>query len=81
MGLEYSEVPLYRQLAAILRKRIENGELPPGRPIPSKRALRQEHGVSGQTVDKAVRILKDEGLVRTVPGLGLFVTRPEDRPR
>jgi GntR family transcriptional regulator len=81
VSLEYSEVPLYRQLAGLLREQIESGELPPGRPIPSKRALRQEHGVSAQTVDKATALLKAEGLVRTVPGLGLFVTRPEEWSR
>jgi DNA-binding GntR family transcriptional regulator len=69
------EVPVYQQLAGILRTQIESGELPPGRSIPSKRDLRERYGVSGGTVDKAVGLLKDEGLVRGVHGKGLFVIR------
>lgn len=74
MSIESGDVPRYQQLAAILRQQIEAGELPPRTPIPSKRQLRQTYGISGQTVDKAVQLLRDEGLVRTVPGLGIFVT-------
>jgi len=73
MTIEYGPVPRYAQLAAILRAQIHAGELPPDHPIPSKRTLREQYGVSGQTVDKAVAILKGEGLVHTVPGLGIFV--------
>ena len=36
--------PVYQQLAAILRKRIESGELAPRRPIPSESTLMQEFG-------------------------------------
>jgi GntR family transcriptional regulator len=69
-------VPVYRQLAAILRERIRSGEIPPGRRIPSKKTLTQEYGISGKTVDSATRLLKDEGLIRNSSGLGLFVTGP-----
>jgi GntR family transcriptional regulator len=74
MTIEYGPVPRYRQLANILRAQIESGELPPGRPIPSKRTLRERYGIASETVDRAVRVLKDEGRLETVPGLGLFVT-------
>jgi hypothetical protein len=36
------DVPIYVQLAEILRARIESGELPPRRAVPSKRMLMQE---------------------------------------
>jgi GntR family transcriptional regulator len=49
------------------------GELPPRRPVPSKRTLQQEYGVAGGTIDKAISILRDEGLVRTVTGRGIYV--------
>jgi GntR family transcriptional regulator len=71
-------VPVYRQLAAILREGIERGTYPPGRKIPSETTLMQEHGVARETVRKAVRILADEGLVEPVQGRGVFVT--EERP-
>ncbi len=67
------DVPVYVQLADILRARIESGELAPRRPIPSKRTLMQEYGVAGGTIDKAIGILRDEGLVRTVTGRGIYV--------
>ena len=36
--------------------------------------LAGEYGVSPETAAKAVRILRDEGLVFTVSGYGTFVT-------
>lgn len=71
--------PVYRQLAAILREQIERGEIQPRRPIPSKAQLRGRYGVSGQTVDRAVDILRADGLLLTVKGKGLFVVPEEER--
>ncbi len=68
------DVPVYIQLADILRARINSGELAPRRPVPSKRSLQQEYGVAGGTIDKAMTILREEGLVRTVVGRGIYVT-------
>jgi len=67
--------PVYQQIAAILRGRIESGELVPDRPIPSESALMQEHGVARETARKAVRVLVGEGLVYVVQGRGAYVTR------
>lgn len=69
--------PVYRQLAAVLRRRIESGELQPGRAIPSEATLVQTYGVARGTARKAVEALRDEGLVVTVPGRGSYV-RPEE---
>lgn len=66
-------VPRYRQIAGILRARIESGELESGRPIPSEIAVQQEFGVARATARKAVALLRDEGLIMTVPGLGSYV--------
>jgi len=66
-------MPLYRQLAAILRGKIESGELAKGDPLPSESYLQQEHSVSRVTVRKAVEVLRDEGLVITLPQRGTFV--------
>jgi GntR family transcriptional regulator len=67
------DVPVYLQLAAILRGQIESGELAPRRPVPSERTLTQRYGVAGGTVKKALQVLRDEGLVRTVIGRGVYV--------
>lgn len=66
-------VPPYRQIAEILRKRIESGQIPPGRAIPSLAGLEAEFPVARDTLRKAVQVLKDEGLVETVLGMGIFV--------
>jgi hypothetical protein len=44
-----SIVPVYLQLAAILRAAIESGRLEPDRPLPSYMTLMQEHGVARGT--------------------------------
>lgn len=67
------EVPAYLQLAAILRTQIQSGELRPRQPIPSKRTLVERYEIARGTVDKAVTVLKSEGLIITVPGKGLYV--------
>jgi DNA-binding GntR family transcriptional regulator len=72
-------VPVYRQLADIIRRKISSGEIPPARPIPSKRALMQEYGVGAHTVDRAVDVLREEGHLETVLGKGLYVTRRASR--
>lgn len=74
-----SDIPVYVQLADILRAQISSGELAPRRPIPSKRQLTQEYGIAGGTVDKAIGILRSEGLVKTVAGRGIYVTAPSGR--
>lgn len=68
-------VPRYRQIAGILRERIESGELEPDRPIPSEASIQQEFGVARETARKAVKLLRDEGWVVTVPGLGTYVRK------
>lgn len=67
-------IPPYRQIAGILRERIESGAIAPGRRIPSLVELEQEFEVARDTLRKAIQVLKDEGLVETVTGMGTFVT-------
>ncbi len=69
-------VPRYRQIADIIRKRIESGELQPERPIPSESAIMQEFGVARATARHAVELLREQGLVVKVPGLGTYVRKP-----
>ena len=68
-----SPVPPYRQVAAILRGRIESGELPPGRRLPSIADLVQTYGIARTTAAKALRLLVDEGLAEISPGMGTYV--------
>ena len=75
-----SATPVYIQLANLLRRGIQDGTYPPDRALPSIRTLQQTHGVADGTVQKALRILKDEGLVHTVQGRGVFVSSRRPQP-
>lgn len=66
--------PAYQQLSAILRARIARGEWRTG-PVPSVKQLQQEYGVGRDTVLRAIEILRDEGVVFTVPRRGTYVTQ------
>jgi DNA-binding GntR family transcriptional regulator len=66
-------LPVYLQLADIIEQRIKSGELRVGRTIPSEQTLMQEYELSRGTVRKAVSVLRERGLVDTVPHRGTFV--------
>ena len=68
-----AETPLYVQLADILRDRIRSGALT--RRVPSVKSLTQEFGVAQGTAERALALLRDEGLIRSVMGRGHFVVR------
>jgi GntR family transcriptional regulator len=69
-------MPPYRQIAGILRSRIESGEYRPGQRLPSITTLMQEYGVAHLTANKALRLLATEGLAELSPGMGYYVTSP-----
>lgn len=66
-------VPPYLQLVEILAERIERGDWRPNRPIPSELHLVQEFGIARGTVRRAVAVLRERGLVFTVPQRGTYV--------
>jgi DNA-binding GntR family transcriptional regulator len=66
-------VPVYKQIADILRERIDSGELAPGNPMPSEAQLEAEYGVARTTARRVARELREQGLVYTVQGEGTFV--------
>lgn len=66
-------VPPYRQLAGILRARIERGDYQPGRAIPAESRLVQEFGVARSTVRRSISLLVQEDVLFVVPQRGTFV--------
>lgn len=73
-ALDYDgPIPLWRQVADVIRGQIESGELPAGRRVPSENTLAQEYGIARGTAKKALDSLVNEGLVRRVQGRGTFV--------
>jgi DNA-binding GntR family transcriptional regulator len=67
-----SPTPLYQQLADLLRGQIERGELV-GR-VPSVKHLAQQYRVAIGTADRALGILRAEGLVVSTVGRGHYTT-------
>jgi len=66
-------VPPYRQIAEILRRRITAGKYPPDSRIPTESELVEEFEVARSTARRAVEVLRDEGLIYTVPNRGSYV--------
>ena len=68
-----SPEPLYRQVAGILRAQIESGGVTAR--LPSLKTIAQEYGVSHITAEKAIALLREEGLVVVVIGRGAYVNK------
>lgn len=64
---------LYRQLADVLRERIENGRLKPGSMLPSMDDLARKYSIHKATVRRAIAQLTLSGHLRSVPSRGTFV--------
>ncbi len=72
--------PPYVQVANALRDAITNGTLRPGEKLPSGSDLAERYGVARMTVQNAVRVLRDEELVVSRQGSGVFVRSRAERP-
>jgi DNA-binding transcriptional regulator YhcF (GntR family) len=63
----------YEQVARDLRRRIFEGEFPPGARLPGGQGLAGEYGASQHMGQRAIDILAREGLVRATSGSGTDV--------
>ena len=70
-----SHVPVYLQIAGLLRSAIAAGIHRPGEALPSLRTLALDLGANPNTVQKAFDELEREGLVYSRRGLGVFVAK------
>jgi DNA-binding GntR family transcriptional regulator len=71
-----SATPLYAQVADHVAGQIAAGSLKHGQKLPAERDLAQEWGVAYQTVRRAMRELRERGLIVSVVGKGTFVAEP-----
>jgi GntR family transcriptional regulator len=71
--------PLHEQVAAEIRRAITNGEASPGDRIPQARDLATVLGVNSNTVLRALRLLREEGLIEMGRGRAIRVTGSPER--
>jgi GntR family transcriptional regulator len=70
---------LYEQVAGDIRRAIAEGEAKPGDRLPPARDLAAELGVNTNTVLRALRLLRDEGLLEFRRGRGISVAGTPER--
>jgi GntR family transcriptional regulator len=70
---------LHEQVAAEVRRAIAEGEAKPGERLPPARDLAAVLGVNANTVFRALRILRDEGLLEFRRGRGITVAGTPER--
>jgi GntR family transcriptional regulator len=70
----YDAVPKYHQLAAMIRKKIDDGEWEPRTAIPSERVLESTYNISRTTIREAIHHLVREGYLYREHGKGTFVS-------
>ncbi|MEV4175305.1 MULTISPECIES: GntR family transcriptional regulator [unclassified Nonomuraea] len=69
-------VPIYKQVADLVRDQIERGELGAGDPVPSEATLERHYEIARTTARRVARELREQGLAYTIRGEGTFVGRP-----
>jgi GntR family histidine utilization transcriptional repressor len=62
----------YARVKQFLKRELAQGRWPPGALMPSEADLVAKFGVSRMTVNRALRELQSEGLVRRAQGVGTF---------
>ncbi len=81
MGLDPDDPrPPYQQVANAIRTAIVSRTFTPGDKLPSLNELSTRYGVARMTVQQAMRVLRDEGLIVSRQGSGVFVRERTERP-
>jgi DNA-binding GntR family transcriptional regulator len=66
---------VYARIADHLAARMTAGEFPPDSMLPGERSLAESYGVGLGTVRRALDVLRERGLIVTLPAKGTFVLR------
>lgn len=66
-----SPLPLWAQVSADIRRRVADGAFADG--FPGEIALTEQYDVSRHTIREALRVLRDEGLLRSERGRGTTI--------
>jgi len=70
-------IPIYMQIINQVKRATASGLMKAGDQMPSVRELAIELTVNPNTVAKAYQELEREGVIRTVRGVGTFITEKE----
>ena len=70
-----SAEPLYMQVAGYIEGQVKVGKITRGQRLPSERDMGEYYGVAYQTIRRAMRELRERGLVESVLGKGTFITK------
>ncbi|WP_037321791.1 GntR family transcriptional regulator [Amycolatopsis orientalis] len=73
MGTSAGRAP-FEAIADEIRDEIRRGTLKPDDKLPPHRELVAKHGVAVGTIQRALRLLQDEGLLVSRPTIGVFVS-------
>ncbi|MFE3452781.1 GntR family transcriptional regulator [Nonomuraea sp. NPDC059194] len=68
---------VYLVVANHIAAKIERGDLKPGQRLSSELDLSEQYGVARMTIRRAIRELRERGLIRSVHGKGTYVQHPE----
>lgn len=80
MGYNFSnDKPIFLQLADVIKCDIVNGKFKITEKLPSVRDFAFIYGVNPNTVQKALQILEDEGIIVTDRTNGKFVSGSTDK--
>ena len=70
--------PLYVQIVEQVEAAVSSGQLTPGTPLWSARAIARHYGISYQTAERALTLLAQRGVVeRTRRGTVIAASRPK----
>ena len=73
MDRELGAKPLYQIVAESIYSQVKTGQLKANERIPSESELCREYSVGRNTVRRAISELVNEGVLRTIQGVGTFV--------
>jgi GntR family transcriptional regulator len=68
--------PIHEQVVYAVRRAVVTGQLRPGDPFPSVRALSMALKINPNTAHRIVSTLTEEGLLVVRPGIGTVVDEP-----
>ncbi|GAA2141348.1 winged helix-turn-helix domain-containing protein [Actinomadura napierensis] len=74
----YDPRPLREQISSLITGRIADGTYAIGSKIPTTRELARECDVSERTIAEVIRALRESGVLRGIPGRGVYVLRMPD---